>query len=47
MRKMMGVIAVMCSAFCLIVTEAKTKIMCLRTKGMSEYTDISSEEAAN
>ena len=33
-RKMIGVIGVVCAAFGLTVSEAKTEIMCLRTKGM-------------
>ena len=33
-RKMMGVIVVVCAAFGLTVSEAKTEIMRLRTKGM-------------
>ena len=33
-RKMMRVVAIVCAAFGLIVSEAKTKIMCLRTKGI-------------
>ena len=36
--KMMGVIVVVCAAFGFIVSEAKTSIMCLRTKGMPEST---------
>ena len=35
LRKMMGVIVVVCAAFGLTVSEAKTEIMCLRAKGMS------------
>ena len=35
LRTMMGVIVVVCAAFGLSVSEAKTEIMCLRTKGMS------------
>ena len=42
----MGVIAVMCAAFGLTVSEAKTEIMCLRAKGMPESTAIFSIEAA-
>ena len=42
LRKMMGVIVV----FGLTVSEAKTEIMCLRTKGMLEATAIFSVEAA-
>ena len=38
--KMMGVIVVVCGAFVLTVSEAKTKIMCLRAKGMPESTTI-------
>ena len=37
-RKMMEVIVVACAAFGLTVSEAKTKIMCLRAKGMPEST---------
>ena len=40
LRKMMGVIAVLCAAFGLAVSEAKTETMCLRTKGMPEATTI-------
>ena len=47
LRKMMGVIVVMCAAFGLIISEAKTKIMCLRSKGMPESTTIFSVEAAD
>ena len=36
----------MCAAFVLTVSEAKTEIMCLRTKGMPESTAIFSAEAA-
>ena len=46
LRKMMGVIVVVCVAFGLIVSEAKTAIMCLRAKGMTESTDTFSVEAA-
>ena len=38
LRKMMGVIVVVCAAFGLTVSEAKTEIMCLRAKGMPEST---------
>ena len=44
--KMMGVIVVVCAAFCLTASEAKTKIMCLRAKGMPESTAIFSVDAA-
>ena len=33
LRKMMGVIVVVCAAFGLTVSEAKTEIICLRAKG--------------
>ena len=42
----MGVIVVMCAAFGLAITETKTEIMCLRTKGMSEITPIFSVQPA-
>ena len=45
-RKMMGMIVVVCAAFGFTVLEAKTKIMCLRAKGMPESTATFSEEAA-
>ena len=47
LRKMMGVIVVVCAAFGLIVSEAKTEIMCLRAKGMPESTATFSVEAAD
>ena len=40
LRKMMGVIVVVCAAFGLIVSEAKTEIMCLRAKGMTVHRHI-------
>ena len=46
LRKMMGVIVVVCASFGLTVSEAKTEIMCLRTRGMAEFTAIFSVEAA-
>ena len=46
LRKMMGVIVVVCAAFGLAESEAKTEIMCLRAKGMPESTAIFSVEAA-
>ena len=46
LRKMMGVIVVVCAAFGLSVSEAKTETMCLRTKGMRESTVTFSVEAA-
>ena len=44
--KMMEVIVVVCAAFGLTVSEAKTEIMCLRAKGMPESTATFSVEAA-
>ena len=46
LRKTMGVIVVVCAAFGLTVSEAKTEIMCLRAKGMPESTATFSVEAA-
>ena len=46
LRKIMGVIVVVCAAFGLTVSEAKTEIMCLRAKGMPESTATFSVEAA-
>ena len=46
LRKMMGVIVVVCAAFGLTVLEAKTEIMCLRAKGMPESTATLSVGAA-
>ena len=43
---MKGVIVVVCAAFGLTVSEAKTDIMCLRAKGMPEAATIFSAEAA-
>ena len=45
LREMMGVIMVVCAAFGLIVSEAKTEIMCLRAKDMPEPAAILSVEA--
>ena len=45
LRKM-GVIVVVCSTFGFTLSEAKTEIMCLRTKGMPESTATFSVEAA-
>ena len=42
----MGVIVVVCAAFGLTVSETKTSIMCLRTKGIPESTPTFSVEAA-
>ena len=46
LRKMMGVIVVVCAAFGLTVSEAKTEIMCLRAKRMPESIAPFSVEAA-
>ena len=46
LRKMMEVIVVVCAAFGLTVSEAKTEIMRLRAKGMPESTATFSVEAA-
>ena len=46
LRKMRGVIVVVYAAFGLAVSEAKTEIVCLCTKGVSESTAIFSVEAA-
>ena len=44
---MVGVIVVVWASFGLAVSEAKTEIMCLRTKGTPESTAIFSVEAAD
>ena len=46
LRKMMGVIVVVCAVFGLTVSEAKTEIMCLHGKGMPEPAATFSVEAA-
>ena len=46
LRNMMGVIVVVCVAFSLTVSEAKTEIMCLHTKRMLESTATFSVKAA-
>ena len=46
LRKMMRLTVVVCAAFVLNASEAKTEIMCLRAKGMPESTAILSVEAA-
>ena len=46
LREMMGVIVVVCAAFGLTVSEAKTEVMCLRAKGIPESTATFSVEAA-
>ena len=46
LRKMMGVIMVVCAVVGLTVSEAKTEIMCLRAKEMPESTATFSVEAA-
>ena len=46
LRKIMGVIVVVCAAFGLTALEAKTEVMCLRAKGMPESNAVFSVEAA-
>ena len=46
LRKMVGVIVVVCAVFSLTVSEAKTEIMCLRAKGIPESTATFSVEVA-
>ena len=46
LKKMMGMIMVVCAAFGLTVSEAETEIMCLRAKGMLESTATFNVEAA-
>ena len=46
LRKIMVVIVTVCAVFGLTVSEAKTEIMCLRTRGMSDDTATFSVEAA-
>ena len=46
LRNRMDVVVVVCSAFSLTVSEARTEIMCLRTMGMPETTAIFSVAAA-
>ena len=46
LSKMMGAIVVVCAAFGLAESEAKTESICLRAKGMPESTALSSVEAA-
>ena len=46
LRKMVGGVVVVCAAFGLTVSEAKTEIMFLRMKGMPESTVTFSVEAA-
>ena len=46
LRKMMGVIVVVCAEFGLTISEAKTEIMCIRAKRMPESTAIFSVEVA-
>ena len=47
LRKMIGMIVVVCAAFGLTVSEAKTEIMCLRAKAMPESTATLGVEAAD
>ena len=46
LRKIMGVIVVVCAAFGITVSEANTEIICLRAKGMPESTAIFNVKAA-
>ena len=46
LKNMLVVIVVVCAAFGLTVSETKTEIMCLRTKGMPESTATFSVETA-
>ena len=46
LRKMTGVMVAVYAAFRLTMSEAKTEMMCLRTKGMPESTALFSVEAA-
>ena len=46
LRKMMGMIVLVCATFGLTVSETKDEIMCLRAKGMSESKATFSVEAA-
>ena len=46
LKKMMGVIVVVCTTFGRTGSEAKTEIMCLHTKGVPESTAIFGVEAA-
>ena len=46
LRKMKVVIVTVCAAFGLTISEAKTKIMCLRTRGVSDAPVTISVEAA-
>ena len=46
LRKMMGVIVVVCAAFGLTVSEAKTETVCLRANGLPKSTATFSVEAA-
>ena len=46
LRKMTGVIVVVCAAFGLTVSKAKTEIICLRAKGMPESTATFNVEEA-
>ena len=46
LKKMIGVIVIVCAASGLTISEAKTEIMCLRAKGMPESTATFSVRAA-
>ena len=47
LRKMMVVIVTVCAAFGLSVSEAKTEIMCLRTRGIPDAATTCSAEATS
>ena len=46
LRKTRGIVVVVCVAFDLTVSEAKTEVMCLRSKGMPKSTAIFSVDTA-
>ena len=46
LRKMMGMIVIVCEEFGFIVSEANTKIMCLCTKGIPETSAVFNTEEA-
>ena len=47
MKKMMGLIVVVCTVSGLTVSEAKTENLCLRTKGMPEPITMFNIKAAD
>ena len=46
LRKILGMVMVVCAGFGLLVSEAKTEIICLRTNGIPEPATIFSVETA-